>query len=122
MRRQLALQVLERPYAKKLCMSICLLKVTKKSKSEEIGSFESIKAVFRIHAPLSGKVTKTNNDLYQQPDLINEAPYGKGWLFVMAATDPKGELKKLMDAKKATAYYKVIIDEERAKFGEYDEP
>lgn len=93
-----------------------------KKQGEEIGSFESIKAVFRIHAPLSGKVTKTNNTLYEQPDLINEAPYGKGWLFTIAVVDPKSELKNLMDAKEATAYYKIIIDEERAKFGDYDEP
>jgi len=92
-----------------------------KKQGDEIGSFETIKAVIRIHAPLSGKVTKTNNALYQQPDLINEEPYGKGWLFVITVNEPKLELKQLMDAKKATKYYKTIIDEEKAKFGEYDE-
>lgn len=92
-----------------------------KKQGGEIGSFETIKAVIRIHAPLSGKVIKTNNALYQQPDTINEAPYGKGWLFVIKATNPEKELKKLMDYKKATAYYQTIIEEERAKFGDYDE-
>jgi len=53
--------------------------------------------------------------------LINEEPYGKGWLFVITVNEPKLELKQLMDAKKATKYYKTIIDEEKAKFGEYDE-
>lgn len=93
-----------------------------RKQGEEIGSFETIKAVFRIHAPLSGKVMKTNNTLYKQPDLINEDPYGKGWLFVIAATRPKSELKKLMVAEKSAKYYKAIIEEEKTKFGEYDEP
>ena len=93
-----------------------------RKQGEEIGSFETIKAVFRIHAPLSGKVARTNNALYKQPDLINEDPYGKGWLFVITASKPKIELKRLMDAKKAAKYYKAIIEEEKAKFGEYDEP
>jgi glycine cleavage system H protein len=93
-----------------------------RKQGEEIGSFETIKAVFRIHAPLSGKVTKTNNALYKQPDMINEEPYGKGWLFVIAVNDPKLELKELMDSKKAAKYYKTIIDEEKEKFGDYDEP
>lgn len=93
-----------------------------RKQGEEIGSFETIKAVFRIHAPLSGKVTKTNNALYKQPDMINEDPYGKGWLFVIAVNEPKLELKQLMDSKQAAKYYKTIIDEEKEKFGDYDEP
>jgi glycine cleavage system H protein len=93
-----------------------------RKQAEEIGSFETIKAVFRIHAPLSGKVTKTNNALYKQPDIINEDPYGKGWLFVIAVNDPKLELKQLMDSKQAAKYYKTIIDEEKEKFGDYEEP
>jgi glycine cleavage system H protein len=93
-----------------------------RKQGEEIGSFETIKAVFRIHAPLSGKVIKTNNALYKQPDTINEDPYGKGWLFVIEVNDPKLELKQLMDQKQAAKYYKTIIDEEKEKFGDYDEP
>ena len=93
-----------------------------KKQGDEIGSFETIKAVIRIHAPLSGKVTKTNNALYQQPDLINEEPYGKGWLFVITVNEPKLELKQLMGSEKAAKYYKTIIDEEKEKFGDYDEP
>lgn len=93
-----------------------------RKQGEEIGSFETIKAVFRIHAPLTGKVIKTNNALYKQPDTINEDPYGKGWLFVIAVNDPKLELKQLMDQKQAAKYYKTIIDEEKEKFGDYDEP
>jgi len=93
-----------------------------RKQGEEIGSFETIKAVFRIHAPLSGKVTKTNNALYKQPDIINEDSYGKGWLFVITPTKLKAELKQLMDAEKAAKHYKAIIEEEKAKFGEYDAP
>jgi glycine cleavage system H protein len=92
-----------------------------RKQGDEIGSFETIKAVIRIHAPLSGKVIKTNNALYQTPDTINAEPYGKGWLFVMKVSDSKKELKNIMDHKKAAEYYKAIIEEEKAKFGDYDD-
>jgi len=54
--------------------------------------------------------------------LINEEPYGKGWLFVITVNEPKLELKQLMGSEKAAKYYKTIIDEEKEKFGDYDEP
>lgn len=88
---------------------------------EEIGSFETIKAVIRIHAPLSGKIKEVNRSLYEQPDTINADPYGQGWLFVIEPKKLTKELKLLMDSEEAAKYYKIIIEEERSKFGEYGE-
>lgn len=85
---------------------------------DEIASFETIKAVIKIQAPLSGKIKEVNPALLEQPDLINADPYGKGWLLAIQPSRLKEESKSLMTIKEAEKYYKAIIEEERAKFGE----
>ncbi|MUV60163.1 glycine cleavage system protein GcvH, partial [Halobacterium sp. CBA1126] len=47
---------------------------------EEFGVVESIKAVSDIYAPVSGEVTAVNDALEDQPELVNEDPFGDGWL------------------------------------------
>lgn len=67
-------------------------------KGETFGVVESTKAVSDLYAPLSGKVVEINSPLVEAPEGINEEPYGKGWLIVIAPSDPK-ELAALLDAK-----------------------
>ena len=59
---------------------------------------ESVKAAYDIYAPVSGKVIETNNDLENNPQLVNEDPYGKGWFFIIEMEDPQ-ELTKLLSNK-----------------------
>jgi glycine cleavage system H protein len=59
---------------------------------------ESVKAAYDIYAPISGKVTEVNNDLENNPQLVNEDPYGKGWFFVIEIEDPQ-QLKNLLSNK-----------------------
>ncbi len=59
---------------------------------------ESVKAAYDIYAPVSGKVTDVNNDLEDNPQLVNEDPYGKGWFFVIEIEDPQ-QLKNLLSNK-----------------------
>jgi len=54
---------------------------------EDFGVVESIKAVSDIYAPVSGTVTAVNDDLLDQPELLNEDPYGDGWLLELELTD-----------------------------------
>lgn len=42
---------------------------------------ESVKAAFDIYAPVSGKISKVNTDVSKNPALVNQSPYGNGWLF-----------------------------------------
>lgn len=49
---------------------------------------ESVKAASDIYAPVSGDVVAVNEDLATQPELINEDPFGKGWLFKVKMRDP----------------------------------
>lgn len=58
---------------------------------------ESVKAASDIYAPVSGEVIAVNEDLANQPELVNEDPYGKGWMFKVKLSDP-AQLEELMSA------------------------
>ncbi|MGA8364895.1 MAG: glycine cleavage system protein GcvH [Solirubrobacteraceae bacterium] len=58
---------------------------------------ESVKAVSDVVAPLSGEIVAVNDTLEDNPQLINEDPYGEGWMVRIALSDP-GERDALMDA------------------------
>jgi len=62
-------------------------KVVKQKDSVMI--IESVKAAFDIYAPLSGKVVKVNENLKNQPELVNKSPYEQGWLYQLEVADPK---------------------------------
>lgn len=57
------------------------------SNGDAFGVVESIKAVSDIYAPVSGTVTDTNEALAEQPELVNEDPYGDGWLIELDVGD-----------------------------------
>jgi len=67
------------------------------SAGEDFAVVESIKAVSDIYAPVSGEVTAVNETLLDEPELINEDPYGDGWLVEIELTDDS-ELDDLLDA------------------------
>jgi glycine cleavage system H protein len=52
------------------------------------GSLESVKAVSDVIAPLAGTVTAVNDRVVESPDLVNEDPYGDGWLIRVTLDDP----------------------------------
>ena len=60
------------------------------------GSMESGKWVGRIYAPISGKVESINEDLEDSPELVNESPYQKGWMFKASPSNLQEELQNLM--------------------------
>ena len=62
---------------------------------EDFGVVESIKAVSDVYAPVSGTVTAVNDDLIDRPELLNEDPYGDGWLLALELTD-ESELDGLL--------------------------
>ncbi len=63
---------------------------------------ESVKAVSDVVAPLSGEIVAVNDTLEVSPQLINEDPYGEGWMVRIALSDP-GERDALMDANAYSA-------------------
>ncbi len=50
---------------------------------------ESVKAAFDIYAPVGGTITKINDVLKDSPELVNQSPFDKGWLFQMEMSNPK---------------------------------
>ena len=56
-------------------------------KGAAVGEIESTKSVSDLYAPLTGTVTARNDDLDAQPELINSAPYGAGWVFEIELAD-----------------------------------
>jgi glycine cleavage system H protein len=79
--------------------------------NEAYGTLESVKAVVDIIAPLSGIVKEVNEALMDNPALINEDPYGEGWLVTITASDLEGELGNIMDFDAAVKWYTTVIEE-----------
>ena len=65
---------------------------------EVLGVVESVKAVSEIFAPVSGKVVEVNEALADAPEVVNNDPYGKGWMVVIETPNP-AEVEQLLDAK-----------------------
>ena len=74
---------------------------------QEISEIESTKATSSVICPVSGKVVKVNDELAESPEVINEDPYGKGWVAVIELDDPS-EVDDLMDSSD----YEKYIEEE----------
>jgi glycine cleavage system H protein len=66
------------------------------SKDSAYAEVESVKAVSDVYSPLSGEVTAVNEALKDNPEQINEDPYGEGWLVKVTLTDPS-EADQLLD-------------------------
>jgi glycine cleavage system H protein len=64
---------------------------------EVFGSVEAVKTVSDLNMPVSGEVLELNEELDAAPELVNNDPYGKGWIIRIAVKDP-AELDTLMDA------------------------
>ena len=73
---------------------------------EAVAVIESVKAVSDVYAPVSGKVVKINESLEEAPEMVNQAPYGDGWIAVIELAD-ESELTQLMDA---AAYEKLAAE------------
>ena len=68
------------------------------------GSVEAVKTVSDLLMPVSGEVLEVNAELEEKPELINEDPYGKGWIIKIAVSDAS-ELETLLSASD----YKILI-------------
>jgi glycine cleavage system H protein len=54
---------------------------------DKLGEIESVKAVSDLYSPVSGEVTEVNQEVVDRPELVNESPYGQGWLVRLRLTD-----------------------------------
>jgi glycine cleavage system H protein len=77
----------------------------KVSKMKAFGVVESVKAVSDLFAPLSGEVVEVNGELPKTPELVNQDPYGRGWMIVIkpSQTAERNELLSAADYEKLLA-------------------
>jgi glycine cleavage system H protein len=64
---------------------------------EVFGTVEAVKTVSDLFLPMSGKIIELNEDLDQEPELVNSDPYGKGWMIKVEVSDPS-QYDGLLDA------------------------
>jgi len=76
-------------------------------RDEAYAEIESVKAVSDVFAPLSGEVTEVNSKAAESPELINDDPYGAGWMVRVKLADP-AEAESLLDV---TAYRALLAEE-----------
>ena len=77
------------------------------TKDEPYGEVESVKAVSDVIAPLSGEILEVNQRAIDEPELVNDDPYGEGWLVRIRLAEPS-EVDALLDA----AAYRALVDEQ----------
>ena len=77
------------------------------SANDTFGVVESVKAVSDLYCPISGEVVEINHNLEDQPELVNEAPYGNGWMIVIELSNPQD-----LDALLSAADYEQYIQQE----------
>ena len=82
-------------------------------KNAVMGSVEADKHVVQLKAPISGKIIMVNENVIENPGLVNNDPYGDGWLLEMKIEE--GELKDLISGEKAVTEW---VESEIARFNE----
>ncbi len=73
------------------------------NKMDVFGTIEAVKAVSDLYSPIAGEITAVNADLDDEPSLVNDDPYGKGWMVQIKVSDAS-ELDGLMDAEAYTEH------------------
>ena len=82
---------------------------------EEIGTIETIKATFSIISPITGRILEANPKLEASPFLLNEDPYGEGWIYKIQPSRLEGDRKGLLTAEDYLELMKEKIKQEMEK-------
>jgi glycine cleavage system H protein len=88
---------------------------TKLAVGDEVAELETIKATVSLFSPVSGTVVAVNPDLDLSPEIINQEPYGKGWLAVIEATDWEADEANLLDPQAYLSAMRSQAEEELKK-------
>ena len=76
--------------------------------SESFGTVESVKAVSELYSPVSGEIAERNEKLVQSPELVNQEPYGAGWIVIVKASRLEADTKALLTAESYASYLKEL--------------
>ena len=75
---------------------------------EPIGTVESVKAVSEIYTPISGEIIEVNKELNEKPELVNQDPYGKGWIAKIRLENLDNEIKNLLTPQQYREFLKTL--------------
>ena len=76
--------------------------------NETMGTVESVKSVSDVFSPVTGKIMKVNKELGDSPELVNQEPYGKGWLARVSLADLKKDKGRLLTAEQYWQYLETM--------------
>ena len=80
-------------------------------KGEPFGTVESVKSVSDLVAPINGKIEEVNEEVVDNPQIINEDPYGEGWLILVSPSNLDEDLKTLMSFEESVEWHKELAKE-----------
>jgi glycine cleavage system H protein len=103
-------------YAQKLLHGVVYVEVTKRVGEsvgfmEAMGAMESVKAISDLHSPVSGRLVDVNEKLRDAPEILNDDPYGEGWIAIVSPSNLEVEVGKLMGAEGYTRYIERLEEE-----------
>jgi glycine cleavage system H protein len=75
---------------------------------EVFGTLESAKTVADLYAPVSGEIVSINKDIEEEPSLVNDDPYGNGWLVILEIDEPS-QLEDLLSASE----YEIFLEKKQ---------
>jgi len=85
------------------------------TKDEPFGILESVKAVSDLIAPVSGTIEAVNEELDSKPELLNEDPYGQGWIITVEPTNLEEDLKTLLSSEAAVEWHSSLVKDEKTE-------
>ena len=85
---------------------------TKLERGDEFADIETVKVNVSFPSPVKGTIVEVNRSLADAPELINQEPYGKGWLAVVELSEAEDALSHLLDAQ---AYLALVKDQAEAE-------
>ena len=83
------------------------------TKDEPFGILESVKAVSDLISPVSGTIESVNEELDSKPELLNEDPYGEGWILVVEPSNLEEDLKALLSSDAAVEWHASLVKDEK---------
>ncbi|MDQ7037628.1 MAG: glycine cleavage system protein GcvH [Aquificota bacterium] len=108
-------------YAQKMLGDIVFVDLPEKDQEvdagETLANIESVKNVAPVYSPVSGIVVETNQDVADEPGIVNEDPYEAGWIAVLEIKDPD-DIGDLMTAEEYAELLREIVKEEQGEGAE----
>jgi len=100
-------------YAQKKLHEVVFVDVPKEGlkvkQMEAMGTAESVKAVSEVFSPISGEVVEGNEELVLSPELVNQDPYGRGWIALIRPSNLQSEKEKLMKPEEYAEYLETLL-------------